>query len=183
VSSGSRSAQDLVPTRRPPPPLVARLCVRRAFVRGSPSRLILLTRPPARSALRHSLRALREVRIGRRTEQPPARGPEAVLTSLTTGLERLGHPFQLNPFRISGTNVVGVLSDLDAVEAAIRWRCADGHRRLVVGPNVVVLPSQARALMTAPEIDLCVVPSEWVRREVRIRLAQAAALARLVIWV
>jgi glycosyltransferase involved in cell wall biosynthesis len=76
--------------------------------------------------------------------------------------------------------VVGVLSDLDALEAAIRWRRGAPQRRLLVGPNVAALPSFAPALMTAPEIDVCVVPSEWVKRE--FERDSPDLIGRLAVW-
>jgi hypothetical protein len=60
--------------------------------------------------------------------------------------------------------VVGVLSDLDALAEAIEWRRGGADRRLLAGPNLVTLPSDEPELMTAPEIDVCLVPSEWVKR-------------------
>lgn len=92
------------------------------------------------------------------------RGPEAVLASLKRGLAGEGIEYTLNPRRLEGSNVVGVLSDLDALATAIAWRRGGSDRRLVAGPNLVVLPSDEPELMTAPEIDVCLVPSEWVKR-------------------
>ena len=142
--------------------------------------MILLTRPPAGSLLRHGVRGLADVARRRRAGEQPARGPGAVFASLTAGLDRLGKPFQLNPSRLRGTTVVGVLSDLEALEAAIRWRRAVPQGRLLVGPNVASLPSLAPVLMTAPEIDVCVVPSEWVKRE--FERDSPDLIGRLAVW-
>jgi hypothetical protein len=57
-----------------------------------------------------------------------------------------------------------VLSDLDALAVAVAWRRRSAARRLVAGPNLVVLPSDAPRLMQADEIDLCLVPSPWVKQ-------------------
>jgi hypothetical protein len=92
------------------------------------------------------------------------RGPEAVLASLQRGLPAEGIEFTLNPRRLGSEGVVGVLSDLDALATAIEWRRGRPDRRLLAGPNLVILPSDEPELMTAPEIDLCLVPSEWVKR-------------------
>jgi glycosyltransferase involved in cell wall biosynthesis len=91
------------------------------------------------------------------------RGPEAVLASLERGLAGEGIGFVVNPRRLGSSNVVGVLSDLDRLATAIEWRRGGSDRRLLAGPNLVVLPSDEPSLMTAPEIDLCLVPSEWVK--------------------
>lgn len=92
------------------------------------------------------------------------RGPEAVSSSLRRGLAGAGKEFRLNPRRLDGNRVVGVLSNLSALEEALEWRRAAPDRRLLAGPNLVILPSDARELMTAPELDVCIVPSEWVKR-------------------
>jgi hypothetical protein len=91
------------------------------------------------------------------------RGPESVLGSLCRGLGALQLPFERNPRGIGSADRVGVLSDLDALADAIAWRRQAQDRRLIVGPNLVVLPSDAGPLMTADEIDLCLVPSQWVK--------------------
>jgi glycosyltransferase involved in cell wall biosynthesis len=80
------------------------------------------------------------------------------------GLAALELEYEINPKRLDSADVVGVLSDLDALSEAIQWRRAGERRRLLAGPNLVVLPSDARPLMTAPEIDVCIVPSQWVAR-------------------
>ena len=105
-------------------------------------------------------RTMRE-RIALRTRP---RGPEAVLASLQRGLAVEGVDFALNPRRLAAEGVVGVLSGHDALARAIEWRQGGSGRRLLAGPNLVILPSDEPELMTAPEIDLCLVPSEWVKR-------------------
>jgi hypothetical protein len=103
-----------------------------------------------------------------------------VLSSLCRGLAALRLPFEHNPRRFGAAETVGVISDLDALAAAIAWRRASPHRRLVAGPNLVILPSDAPDLMTAPEIDVCLVPSDWVRD---VYEHDAPALAgRLAVW-
>jgi hypothetical protein len=142
--------------------------------------VIVLTDAFAGPLLRHEVRDRADPPTRRRGGAQAARGPEAVLASLTTGLNRLGKPFRLNPSGLRGTTVVGVLSGLDALEAAIRWRRQSSQRRLLVGPNVAALPSVAPALMTAPEIDLCVVASEWVKGE--FERDSPELIGRIGIW-
>jgi len=146
--------------------------------------LILLTRPlrqPTwRSARRQAAGAVDlAVRAWRR--QLAARGPQAVASSLTRGLTLLDEPFERDPRGLAnGPEVVGVLSSLEALEDAIAWRRERPDRRLLAGPNIVVLPSDAPSLMTAPEIDACVVPSDWVRD---VYEADAPDLrGRIVVW-
>jgi hypothetical protein len=125
--------------------------------------LILLTRPPRRSPKR-LLGAALDTAVRASRGQLGPRGPQAVAASLERGLAEIGEPFELNPRRLpGGDGVVGVLSDLDALAAAIEWRRGHSGRRLLAGPNLVILPSDAPDLMAAPEVDLCVVPSDWVK--------------------
>jgi hypothetical protein len=128
------------------------------------SDLILLTRPLRASRSLRGPTELLSTTVKALRPRPKPRGPESVAASLARGLGTLGLSFELNPRRFGREGVVGVLADLGALEQAVDWRRRDGRRRLVAGPNLVVLPSDARSLMTAPEIDLCVVPSEWVKQ-------------------
>jgi glycosyl transferase family 1 len=136
---------------------------------------LTLGRTVPRRAIGSALGAARRLRGG-----APQRGPHAVLSSLCRGLVALGLPFEHNPRRIGAAETVGVISDLDALAAAIAWRRASPRRRLVAGPNLVILPSDAPELMTAPEIDLCLVPSDWVRDAYE---RDAPSLAgRIAVW-
>ena len=94
----------------------------------------------------------------------PRRGPSAVLSSLSRGLRELGVPFELNRWSQRGNaRALGVLSGIDALEAGVRWRSGTDGGRLLAGPNIVVLPSEARDVFGRAEIDLVVVPSPWVK--------------------
>jgi hypothetical protein len=121
--------------------------------------LALVTHAPQRGGV-DKLRRLVE-HLGLRADDAP--GPGAVAASLERGLRALGVSYQRNPRSWDGVQTIGVLSDLEALRAAIAWRRGHPDRRLLAGPNLVVLPSDAPNLMGAPEIDLVVVPSAWVR--------------------
>ena len=58
--------------------------------------------------------------------------------------------------------VVVVLSGLRALEQAIHWKRTGRIRLLLAGPNLLVFPSEAKSLIAAPEVDICVTPSQWV---------------------
>src|SRR4051812_8828303 len=82
--------------------------------------LVLLTRQPRRSTLAAGKRLLASAvdKTAHRTRgQLGPRGPESVLASLRRGLRANGLPFALNPPGIDSAKTVGVLSDLDALEA------------------------------------------------------------------
>lgn len=146
--------------------------------------MILLTRPTAGTATELLKRRVgRVVTRARRAVLPVfgPPGPQAVAASLRRGLRTEGLNFELNPRRLAaGERVVGVLSDLEALAEAIEWRRGGAGRRLVAGPNLVVMPSDAPELMTAPEIDVCVVPSDWVRR--RYEEDSPELQGRIAVW-
>jgi hypothetical protein len=132
---------------------------------GSPP-LLLLTRAPdldAQARVRRWIGAAHATGLRASRGQLGPRGPQAVLASLVRGLEVIGAPFALNPRTVRSAGTVGVLSDLEALRRAIAWRRDGTAARLIAGPNLVVLPSDAPELMTAPEVDQILVPSEWVR--------------------
>ncbi len=101
---------------------------------------------------------------GVRRRRLPPRGPRAVSASLQRGLDAARLAYVIDDRRLCDTvKAVGVLSDLGAVAEAVAWREREAGGKLLVGPNVVVMPSEARRLLTSPEIDSLVVPSEWVK--------------------
>jgi hypothetical protein len=138
--------------------------------------VILLTR-----AAQHRGRSSRVRRLAERLHGHRPRGPEAVRDSLTRGLSALGRPFVIDPAPgPPAAAIVGVLSNLAALEEAIAWRRDGTVDRLVAGPNLVVLPSDAPALMSAPEIDVCLVPSQWVKD--LYESDSPALIGRVAVW-
>lgn len=94
----------------------------------------------------------------------PYRGHFAVTRSVVEGLRKLGVPANYNPRRVQDVaETVVVLSGLGALEQAVALKRQGRVRFLLAGPNIVVFPSQARGLLSAPEVDVCLVPVEWVR--------------------
>ena len=90
-------------------------------------------------------------------------GHPAVTRSLVEGLRRLGVPATYNPQDPRDiAPVVVVLCNVDALRQAIAWRREGRITRLMAGPNLVVLPHEADGILLSPEIDYCLVPSEWV---------------------
>jgi len=90
-------------------------------------------------------------------------GHPSVTRSLARGLGKLGVAFTLNPISpraISG--VCMVLSSVAALRQAIEWKQHGKVRLLLAGPNLMVRSNEHGGILAAPEIDACVVPSEWV---------------------
>jgi len=92
----------------------------------------------------------------------PNYGPSAVARNLVKGLEKIGANFNYNPAGLKdvGETVV-VLSDLYALSQAIQWKREGRIKRLLAGPNLVILPSDCKELITVKEIDIYLVNSNW----------------------
>jgi hypothetical protein len=108
------------------------------------------------------------------------RGPEAVLASLLRGSRRLGLPVEHAPARLPEQGPVGVLSGLDALAEVVSWRGGRDDRRLLAGPNLVMFPHEAAGLLSVAEVDVCLVPSPWVKE--LYEADQPALAGRIAIW-
>jgi hypothetical protein len=111
----------------------------------------------------------------------PYRGHFAVTRSLIEGLRKIGASANYNPTRESevGETVV-VLSGVDTLRQAIIWKREGRITRLLAGPNILVFPSEHADLISAPEVDYCVTPSDWVCRV--YELDCPALKGRCVAW-
>lgn len=94
---------------------------------------------------------------------PEYRGHYAVTRSLVEGLKTIGVNVNYNPVSYDDIGeVVIVLSGIATLHQAIRLRRKGVIRKLLAGPNILVFPSQYQHLITQPEVDVCLTPSEWV---------------------
>ncbi|GAA6212660.1 hypothetical protein NBRC116602_24010 [Hyphomicrobiales bacterium 4NK60-0047b] len=94
---------------------------------------------------------------------PEFGGHSAVTRSVIHGFRDIGVSVNLDPKSLNQVaETVHVLSDLAALKQAISWKRQGQIKKLVAGPNLVVLPSDDLAI-SAPEIDLFLVNSEWTR--------------------
>jgi hypothetical protein len=91
------------------------------------------------------------------------RGPQAVMSSLLRGLFILGVDYSLNPKKeqLAQADAVWVNGSLDALRWAIKAKQRGAIKKLVAGPNLVILPSSNGHLVCAPEIDRYLVVSDW----------------------
>ena len=96
--------------------------------------------------------------------QPKCIGHYGVTRSLLAGLSKIGADFNFNPHGFSevAENVV-VLSGVPTVIQAVHLKRLGLIKRLLVGPNIMVRANQFGGILAAPEIDVCLVPSAWVR--------------------
>jgi hypothetical protein len=108
-------------------------------------------------------------------------GHPSVTRSLTRGLKRIGKSFSLNPVLSRGVGrVCIVLSSVAALRQGIELKRCGKVRVLLAGPNLVVRSNEHAGILAAPEVDGCLVPSNWVATAY---VEDAPALAgRIHVW-
>jgi hypothetical protein len=94
---------------------------------------------------------------------PKYGGHPCVTRSLVVGLENLKANFNFNPRSLSdlGETVV-VLCGTKQLRQMIRLKKRGIIKKLLAGPNIVVQPTDYERIITSPEVDICITPSEWV---------------------
>ena len=91
-------------------------------------------------------------------------GPETVLKSLIKGFNKLNIDFNLNPKTVKSVgDTIIVLSNLGALKQSIELKKNKKIKHLLVGPNLVVLPSENKDLICSRYIDKYLVNSEWTK--------------------
>ncbi len=90
------------------------------------------------------------------------RGPDAVLQSLTRGLDSISFPYKINQ-AIKPGDTVHVIRGIDALKYGIKLKSDGIIDKLVVGPNLVVIPTEHNSILTSPEIDSILIPSVWTK--------------------
>ena len=90
-------------------------------------------------------------------------GHYAVTRSLVEGLKKIQIAYNYNPKSIKdlGETIV-VLSGINTLKQAIKWKKNGKIKTLAAGPNIVVFSSEGERILTNQEIDICLVPSHWV---------------------
>lgn len=113
-------------------------------------------------------------------KSPPLVPHAAVFQSITRGLERLGHPFVLNPpatLKKRPSLVIG--GRRTALEQSIFRRCGL-NKTTVIGPNFTQTPGSSWLWSQAFSADHYLVPSQWVKE---VWAEQAPRIAdRITIW-
>lgn len=127
-------------------------------------KLIILTKSPEDSFLsaevfKTAIKSLVKFLLGQK------RGPRVVTESLLRGLRELNYPFLLNPSlsAIDSGDTVLTNESLAALRWGIRAKRAGKIKKLIAGPNLVVAPTDAGGILMDDQIDLVLVPSEWVK--------------------
>lgn len=107
-------------------------------------------------------------------------GPSSVLRSLTNGLDELGIDYNLNPPKTEVRRKCIVLSNVEALHEAIKLKNSGIIQTLLAGPNIVTLSDDHDGIILHPLIDLCIVPSDWVK-ELYLENSQALS-SRISVW-
>lgn len=130
---------------------------------------------------KNSLVELKEKLKGILKYNSQIRGPNAVVQSFLNGCRKNGVTVNCNPKGINDVaEVVVVLSGIPSLRQAIAWKKEGRIKRLLAGPNLVVLPSDNLELIIDPAIDYYLVNSQWTY-DMYIKDAPAL-LNRCLIW-
>jgi hypothetical protein len=91
------------------------------------------------------------------------RGHHAVTRSMVQGMRKIGVRCTYNPQKKTEvSDIVVVPGGYGAARQAISWKRTGFIRKLILGTNLVDFPSEKEKIICAPEVDLNIVPSEWV---------------------
>lgn len=88
-------------------------------------------------------------------------GHRAVTSSLREGFFQLKCPYYYN--RRGTADCVLVLSGINNLQQAINMKRSGQIKKLLAGPNVITRSDEYQGLIASPEVDICIVPSDWVR--------------------
>lgn len=91
-------------------------------------------------------------------------GPLSVTQSLLNGLAHIGARFNYNPSQIEEVgDVVMVLANTHALGQVIELKRQGKVKKILAGPNLLVRANEDGGILASPEIDVCIVPSYWVK--------------------
>lgn len=132
--------------------------------------------------LRRFARAIK-YRIVKRhcTSHSRYRGHSAVTRSLVEGMQKNGVRFSYNPAHLSDlARIVVVLAGVRTLRQAIQLKREGRIGKLCAGPNIVIFSTDVDSILAAPEVDLVITPSDWVKKHY---IADAPSLReRIVAW-
>ncbi|WP_269931780.1 hypothetical protein [Aminobacter sp. HY435] len=125
--------------------------------------VIIFTAEKQRPSLNHWVLLLKEWLRG--VEHPKYGGHSAVTRSLVDGLNSLPSVKWLYPRNYGNqtAKIFHAVSGHVSVRVGIQAKRQGLCQRLIVGPNIVVRAFEQDSLLASPEIDVVLVPSEWVK--------------------
>jgi hypothetical protein len=146
--------------------------------------LTVLTTPIESAPRRAYQRARRSIRPFVKPGVPlpsvsPYPGHFALVRSVVDGLRAIGADFNFNPrsFRTIGRVVYAPANE--ALRQAAALKRGKKIERLIAGPVNALFPSECDAILTLPEIDGLIVPSEWVLDLYRAEAPHLVAKSRV----
>jgi hypothetical protein len=107
------------------------------------------------------------------------RGPDVVLDSLVRGLKLKNIDFRINPRRPSSDRLCHVIWNDKALLWALDKKEKGLITRLIVGPNLSILPSDYNGIMGHKEVDCILLPSEWTSDAFKIDMPKIASKIRV----
>ncbi len=106
-------------------------------------------------------------------------GHYAVTRSLLHGLNKNKIKYNFNSNIIISKTVI-VLSGTETLQFAITQKKKGKIQYLIAGPNISVLPSFDNKILASKEVDICLVPSTWVKE--KYEEDSPELLGRIKIW-
>lgn len=92
-------------------------------------------------------------------------GPSSVIKSLAHGLAYFPVRYNSNPGKPCCVHDIAVvLADADNLKKVIEWKKAGRVRYIFAGPNITVSFDGQEHILAREEVDVILVPSEWVRQ-------------------
>lgn len=120
---------------------------------------ILLTRPPKLFFHGYAKFYLKSLIKGLIRSK---RGPDGVLNSLRKGLDQIGFQYALN-IKPNKNDTVHVLSNIAALRYAIKLKASGNISKLIAGPNLVIIPTDAGNILSDKNIDAILINSQWTK--------------------
>lgn len=110
------------------------------------------------------------------------RGPQAVTSSVLRGLNSLNYKYRLNPKskEIVVRDTIWINESIEALRWAISFKKNNSEVKLIVGPNLVVVPTDQNSIIFDKTIDVILQPSEWTK-ELYVTYNSSVA-SKIQIW-
>jgi hypothetical protein len=120
---------------------------------------------PSKRILKFAARLLEKILKIKLCKKCPKYGCHPDVTrSLVEGLQQLKADFNYNPQNLKdlGKTVI-VLCGVKQLQQMIDFKKRGIIKNLLAGPNLAVVATEYNKILTNPEINICLTPSEWVK--------------------
>ncbi len=92
-----------------------------------------------------------------------SRGPLAVMRSLVSGLDELNVSYSINSKIHSRIHTACILSNHKTLAWALKQKKLGHIKKIIAGPNIAITPNDFGKMLQHPDIDIIIVPSQWVK--------------------